>query len=151
MKKVFLLLVCFLLIGCSSDKELNEVTVDNFKSIMDSNSLDVSDNISSYNNVQYISDAYIAKYQDDISIEYIVYDNEEDAEKIVNSHIKSFNMLKSTGASEVNETGKNYHKYILISNNYYMTSNRINKTVIFCKTKLTNKNKVEKILSDMGI
>lgn len=151
MKKIILIVVCFLLIGCASNKELEEVTTDMFSTAASNNNLVVTNNISQYGDTSKYVDAYLAKLDDDIYLEMVVYKNEEDAEGVVNSHIKSFNMLKSTGASEVNETGKNYHKYSLISNGYYMTSNRVNNSVIFCKTKIDNKNVVEKILSDLGI
>ena len=89
-------------------------------------------------------------HDSDIVIEMIVYDNADDAEKVLEEHIKSFNLLKSTGAAEKKQTGDNYHKYFLISNNYYMVSSRIDNTLIFCKTLVTNKESVDKVLDELG-
>ncbi len=150
MKKILLFLVCILLVGCTNNKEKNEVTTDDFSNTLTNQKFEVKDNIGIYSNVDYVKAAYIATY-DNIVIEYITYDTEENAEKILEQHINSFNMRKSTGASETNEIGKNYHKYILISNDYYMTSTRINSTVIFTSTKLKNKDTVENALKDLGI
>ena len=64
--------------------------------------------------------------------------------------LDSFNLLKSTGASEKKDKGDNYYKYFLISNNYYMVSSRVDNTLIFCKTLLTNKEEVDKVLDELG-
>lgn len=151
MKKIYLITLLILSIfitGCS--KESKEViTTDSFNTLAESNNFTYEDNSSSYSKYSYILNASIAKYND-ISIEFITYDTEENAKKVQDSQIKSFNTLKSTGAAETKNKGKNYYKYILISNNYYMISSRINNTLIFCKTPLTNKDNVEKLINSIG-
>lgn len=152
MKKIyltFILILCIFISGCSNtSKEV--ITNETFANNATSNNFTYEDNLTSYSNYNYILSAYIAKYNEDISIEFITYDTEDNAKKVQESQIKGFNTLKSTGAAETKDKGKNYYKYILISNNYYMISSRIDNTLVFCKTPLTNKDTVEKLITSIG-
>ena len=151
MKKKILLLGIFMLLlltGCGGGT--HEVkSISDFETAAKNNGFTVVNNKDSYDEVNYIIDAVKATTSD-IVIEMIVYDNADDAEKVLEEHIKSFNLLKSTGAAEKKQTGDNYHKYFLISNNYYMVSSRIDNTLIFCKTLVTNKESVDKVLDELG-
>lgn len=152
MKKIYLTLLLILSIfitGCSKESK-EAITTDSFNTLVKSNNFTYEDNLPSYSKYSYILNASVAKYNEDISIEFITYDTVENAEKVQDSQIKSFNTLKSTGAAETKNKGKNYYKYILISNNYYMISSRIDNTLVFCKTPLTNKDNVEKIINSIG-
>jgi len=144
--KLFLALcLIFFLIGCSSNEE--KVAIDNntFNSVLTENGFAVVDSSSSYQTESYIISASTGKY-DDIEIQFIKYTDSTSAEKVLEGHIETFNLRKSTGASTINKKGKNFHKYILISNNYYMLSARVEDTLIFCNTPLKNKDLIEKIL-----
>ena len=151
MKKKILLLgifMIFLLTGCGGGT--HEVkSISDFETAAKNNGFTVVNNKDSYDEVNYIIDAVKATTSD-IVIEMIVYDNADDAEKVLEEHIKSFNLLKSTGAAEKKQTGDNYHKYFLITNNYYMDSSRIDNTLIYCKTLVTNKESVDKVLDELG-
>lgn len=151
MKKKILLLgifMVFLLTGCGGG--VREVkSISDFETVSKNNGFTVVNNKDSYGEVSYITDAVKATTSD-IVIEMVVYDNKDDAEKVLEEHIKSFNLLKSTGATEKRQTGDNYHKYFLISNNYYMVSSRIDNTLIFSKTLITNKESVDKVLDELG-
>lgn len=150
MKKylIFGLVICLLLTGCGN-KTKEVKSVDDFSTIAKENNFVVSNNINSYDDSNYITEAMIATY-DDISIEMVIYDTNDNANKVQSNQIDGFNLLKSTGASEKRDEGKNYYKYFLISNNYYMVSSRVDNTLIFCKTLMTNKDKVDKILNELG-
>lgn len=151
MKKKILLLgifMIFLLTGCGGGT--HEVkSISDFETAAKNNGFTVVNNKDSYGEVSYIIDAVKATTSD-ITIEMVVYDNADDAEKVLKEHIKSFDLLKSTGATEKRQTGDNYRKYFLISNNYYMVSSRIDNTLIFCKTLVTNKEDVDKVLNALG-
>lgn len=151
MKKKILLLgifMIFLLTGCGGGT--HEVkSISDFETAAKNNGFTVVNNKDSYDEVSYIIDAVKATTSD-ITIEMVVYDNADDAEKVLKEHIKSFDLLKSTGATEKRQTGDNYRKYFLISNNYYMVSSRIDNTLIFCKTLVTNKEDVDKVLDELG-
>ena len=105
--------------------------------------------MSIYKNYDYITDARLATL-DDIEVEMIQYTDSESAEKVLKGHIDSFNLLKSSGAAEKNTKGDNYHKYFLVSNNRYMVSIKVEDTVVFCKTMLTNKDKVDELFEKLG-
>jgi len=152
MKKLFvffLMIVCLVMTGCGEDKTKVAVSTDEFNTICTDNDFTVKDNSSTYEKYDYITDSRLATLND-IEIEMIQYTDSESAEKVLESHIDSFNLLKSSGAAEKNFKGDNYHKYFLVSNNRYMISVRVDDTVIFCKTMLTNKDKVDEIFEELG-
>lgn len=150
MKKIFyLLIISILLVGCSFNKEMTPANSTSFSDALTANSFIVNDNSGSYAGSSYIIEAYSGNLND-VTIEYIKYDSVESAKTVLEDHISSFNMLKSTAASEKNEVGKNYQKYILISNNYYMSSIRVENTLVFCKTSLNNKDVIEKVYDKLG-
>ena len=154
MKRIYLIFLCFiclLLVGCTSSKTKEVGTLDTFQTVCVSNGLDCIDKLSDYQaqEVNYITGA-IKGTLDDLTIEMVVYDNEENAKKAQSQHIASFMGMKGTAVTAHNEKGKNYKSFNMISNNYYMVSNRIENTLIFSKTPLTNKDKIDKILTEMG-
>ena len=152
MKKLFiyfLIFGCLLITGCGEEKSKVAVTTDEFDNICTDNGFTVNDNTLLYEDYDYIIDSSLADL-DNIQIEMIQYTDSESAEKVLESHIESFNLLKSSGAAEKNYKGDNYHKYFLVSNNRYMISVRVDDTLIFCKTMLTNKEKVDKVFEELG-
>lgn len=147
---LLVLLICVFITGCGN-KTKEVTTIDIFNDSATKNGFTVKDNINDYKSDTYITSATLAKYNDDIRIEMVVYDNEENAIKVQDEQIKQFRLLRNTGSGvEKKDKGKNYYKYFLISNNFYMISSRVDNTLIFCKTPLDNKEKVENILNDTG-
>lgn len=152
MKKIILFIIsisCLFLTSCKSNITKDIATIEKFNEAATNNGLIVRDNKASYLNVEYVKEASIAEFEN-ITIEMIIYDNEENTNLVQENHIKNFNMLKSTGASEIKDKGNNYYKYSLISNGYYMISSRVENTLIFSKTTLENKDKVIAILEKLG-
>lgn len=150
-KRYFILLglvICLILTGCGGGSKEVKSTSD-FDTVASNNGFTVNDNMSTYSGNDYITGAMIATTSD-ITIEMVIYDSMENANKVQEGQIDSFNLLKSTGASEKKDKGDNYYKYFLISNNYYMVSSRVDNTLIFCKTLLTNKEEVDKVLDELG-
>lgn len=150
-KRYFILLglvICLILTGCGGGSKEVKSTSD-FNTVASNNGFTVNDNMSTYSGNDYITEAMIATTSD-ITIEMVIYDSMENANKVQEGQIDSFNLLKSTGASEKKDKGDNYYKYFLISNNYYMISSRVDNTLIFCKTLLTNKEEVDKVLDELG-
>lgn len=147
MKKIKLLLAIILvvcLVGCASNNEKVVTDVTKVSEVLTNNGFAVVDDGELYKNESYVLKAVSGSYGD-AEISFIEYSDGETAEKVLEGHIETFSLRKSTGASTVNQKGKNYHKYILISNNYYMRSVRVDNTLIFCNTPLTNKDIVEKV------
>ena len=152
MKKLsiyILMVMCLFVTGCGVNKEKTVATLDDFNVVLVNNNFTVHDNMDDYNDVDYILDAKKALYED-VEIEMIEYIDSEYAKKVQDAHIDKFNLLKSTGAFEDTEKGNNYYKYILVSNNRYMISSRVENTLVFCKTMLENKEIVEKIYNELG-
>lgn len=150
-KRYFILLglvICLILTGCGGGSKEVKSTSD-FDTVASNNGFTVNDNMSTYSGNDYITGAMVATTSD-ITIEMVIYDSVENANKVQEGQIDSFNLLKSTGASEKKDKGDNYYKYFLISNNSYMVSSRVDNTLIFCKTLLTNKEEVDKVLDELG-
>ena len=152
MKKLsiyFLIIVCLFLTGCGEPKTKNVVSLDTFETILINNNFIVSDNTPSYQGVSYITKS-IKAVHGNVEIEMIDYTDVESAKKVHEGQVENFNLLKSTGAFEDKIQGDNYYKYILVSNNRYMISTRVDNTLVFCKTLITNKEVVEKIYNEIG-
>ena len=145
-KIVLMVMIVFLITGCAS-KVKDVKSIDNFKNSAEEKDLIASDNIENYT-ADYINEAMIAT-RDDLEIEMIVYDNDENASKIQESHIKTFMNMKSTGSIIKKNKGKNYYKFTMISNGYYLVTSRIDNTLVFTKTLLKNKDIVDSILDKM--
>ena len=146
---LMLFCLCLLLIGCGNSKEMKEVSnLDTFNDVASKNGFTVEDNINSYLDIDYISESMKATLED-IAIEMVIYTDNDSAIKVQDGQIDSFKTLKATGATEHKEKGENYYKFWMVSNGYYMVSSRIDNTLIFSKTLLQNKEKVENILDNM--
>lgn len=152
MKKVYLLLILSLgiiLTGCTSNKSKEVKSLDDFNNVSTNNGFTVSDNMNTYQDKDYITGASIATLGD-ITIEMVTYDNNESAKKTQDNHIDVFKSMKGSGAVMNSDKGKNYYKYDMVSNGYYMVSERVENTLIFSKTQLENKDKIETILNELG-
>ena len=152
MKKLsiyFLVIMCLFITGCGNNKKKDIISLNDFDKILTDNGFTVSDNMNNYSSVDYIVEAKIA-VMDDIEIEMVKYTTNDYATAVQDNQIESFNLLKSTGAHEDKEKGSNYYKYVLVSNNRYMINSRVDNTLVFCKTLLENKEKVEKVYSILG-
>ena len=151
MKKNYLIifaLILFTLCGCSNkSKEVKDI--DEFNEISVNNDFKVVDNMNSYENINYIDYATLAVIDDDSNLEMVIYESVDYATKVQEGQIENFASRKSTGATEKKDKGKNYYKYSLISNNRYMVSSRVENTLIFCNTSLSNKSNVDAILEEL--
>lgn len=147
---LFLIFLCCLFVtGCgNSNKEKTVKTLNDFEIAATSNGFVVTNNMDSYENVSYIMDSMKATLGK-VEIEMVIYDNEDNAKKAHDSHIEVFNGMKGSGATLNKNKGKNYYSYNMISNGYYMISERVGNTLVFSKTQLANKEKVDKLLRAM--
>ena len=152
MKKlsVYLLLIGFLLItGCGSNKVKEVATLDTFERVSINQGFTVNDNMEMYKDVDYILESKKAIY-DDIEIEMVRYTDSDYATRAQDNHIESFNLLKNTGAFVEKEKGSNYYSYALVSNGRYMISTKVGETLLFSKTMLKNKEKVDALINALG-
>ena len=152
MKKISLLLIfifCLFITACDSKEELEVKTLNDFQIACNNNGFSVDNNKKNYVNVSYITDAMVANLND-IEIEMVIYDTKENADKAHDNQVNVFKTMKGSGAVIEKDKGKNYYKYDMISNGYYMVSTQVDNTLVFCKTPVANKDKVTKVLSDMG-
>ena len=147
---IYLLLVlCLFITGCGGKGTKEVSTTNDFESIATSQGFTVYDNMELYTGVNYIVSSKVAAIGD-MEIEMVEYIDSEYASKAQENHIESFSLLKTTGALVNKDKGSNYYSYALVSNNRYMISVRVENTLVFCKTLITNKEIVDKILNEIG-
>ena len=148
MKKIVLgIIVLFLVCGCGNKEKVAKETSD-FETVCSNNKYVSKDIMEEYRSKDYITKAVKCTINEG-ELEMIVYDTDETAKKIQDKQIEIFNNLRSTGNIIKKETGKNYYKYTMVSNGYYMVSSRIDNTVIFTKITLDEKENIDELLSDI--
>lgn len=154
MKRKYLLLLvifCMLISGCSNSNKTKDVkTSGEFNTVALNNNFTVYDNISNYENTDYILEAKISKINENDAIEMVIYKDVESAKKVQEKQVEQFSVRKNTGASIDKDKGSNYYKYVMISNNMYMVSSRIDNTLVFCMTSLNNKDSFSKFIDQLG-
>lgn len=152
MKKIsllFIVIFCLFLTACGEKEEKAVKELSDFSVISSNLGFTVSSNMESYSSVDYITDAMIANL-DDVSIEMVIYDDEKNAIKAQDNQIDVFNNMKGSGANVENDKGKNYHKYTMITNGYYMVSSRVDNTLVFSRIPVGSKDNIENILEELG-
>lgn len=149
MKKLsicLLIIISLFITGCGN-KVKEVVSLEDFSSVASSKNFVVM--LQDYTGVDYINEARIATL-DGIEIEMLNYTDSKYAKQVQDEQIEAFNLLKTTGAWEDTDKGKNYYRYETVSNGYYMINTRVDNTLIFCKTLLENKDTVQSIFNELG-
>ena len=140
------IIMCLFITGCGNNVK-DAVSLEDFSSVASGKNFVVM--LQDYSNVNYINEARIAT-TDGIEIEMINYTDVKYAKQVQDEQIESFNLTKTTAAWEHKDKGKNYYRYEMVSNGYYMINTRVDNTLIFCKTLLENKEKVQEIFDELG-
>ena len=156
MKKILLFIcILFLLVGCGKEKATKvSKGISDFERACRDSGYEANNNMGSYTNDKYITEASICKIDENDGIKYdmemVVYDNESSAIKVQDNQIEQIKMLKSINGTQSEDEGENYHKYMMISNGYYMVSSRIDNTLIFTKIFLDERDNVDVIFNVLG-
>ena len=135
--------------GCAEKEEKTVKTLDDFQVACTNNGFTVTDNMNSYQNVDYITGSMLATL-DNFTLEMVTYDKDESATKAQNKHIEAFKAMKGSGAAINKHKGKNYYRYDMVSNGYYMVSVRVDNTLIFSKSQVEARDKIESILNELN-
>ena len=146
---LFLLFLCLIITGCTSNDSKDVGSLNDFESTCINNGFNVNDDMDEYKDVDYVSEAKVATL-DDTTIQMVVYDNSDNAEKVQDEQIDYFMTLKGSGSIINNDKGKNYYHFDMISNGYYMVTSRIDNTLVFTKTLLKNKERVDNIFKEFN-
>lgn len=147
MKKIFKAILCVTLVLtlCSCGKK-NELTKEEATKIFEANSFTVFDSTSQMedSNVKSIISANNNKFQ----VEFTVYNNEKDAQKLYDTNKEYFESTGKTKGSEA--TGDGYVKYVQKLSDTYNVIERVGNTVLYVSTNIEYKNEVKNILSKLG-
>ena len=146
-KIISLCLLCIILTGCGG-KEKEAKTISDYLAVCDNNGLTSIDKMEQYTNDSYITDSK-ACVLDDEEIEMVVYDSSDSAKKAQDNQIEQFKSFRSTSNIIEKDKGKNYYKYTMITNGYYIVSSRIDNTLIFTKIILDDKETLDKLLNEL--
>ena len=141
-----LMIISLFITGCGNKTKV-AITLEDFSQAATDKHFVVM--LEDYTGVSYINEARVAS-MDGIEIQMINYTEAKYAEKVQNEQIDSFNLLKTTGAWEKKDSGKNYYRYEIVSNGYYMINTRVDNTLIYCKTLLENKDTVQGLFNELG-
>ena len=151
MKKVLIgFMVVLLICGCGDNKKEKTVaSISDFESGCQNISYDTHDNSGNYQDESYIKEAMLCnkEYND---IEMVVYSDSDNASKVQEKQIDTFNHSKNASSIIKKDEGKNYYKYTMISNGYYMVSSRVDNTLIFTRINMDEKDIIDSLLDKIG-
>lgn len=151
MKKIsvlFILLCCFILTGCSNEvKEIKNLN--DFVNVCASLGFEANDNLQNYQTDSYIVGSKVVKL-DEYPVEMIIYDSEDNANKVQEQQIDTFLKVRNTMVTTVKKKGKNYYEFKMVTNGYYMVSTRVENTLIFAQLPVDYKDKVDSIMDKLG-
>ena len=150
MKKKIIILTLFItiIILCIvSTIKLNTLEKEkpSFKSIMEKENFLITDTTSTYNDPLVVK-SYIF-YNNYYQIEYIEFDNEENAKIAFNANIKSFETKDNT--IEDIDTHKTYTIYTYITDNTYVYLRYEKNTLIYINTDIKYKQSISKLLKKL--
>ncbi len=129
--------------GCGK----SATTTDKFKSIATKNDMEVVDIIQQFERYDYVKEATIVAPKDhSYQIEFYVLSDASYAKSFFNANKAKFEMSKNDTFSENSESGKNFSKYTLTSNEKYMFLEQIDSTVLYIDVDYSNKDAVDKFI-----
>ena len=146
---IFIMCFCLFLTACGSDKEKEVKDLSDFTVASSNLGFTVTSNMDNYADIDYIKDAMVAT-KDATTLEMVIYDNSENAKKAQDNQIETFKKLKGSGANTNSDKGKNYYKYTMITNGFYMISSRVDNTLVFSRIPVDNKDSVDSIIDELG-
>lgn len=131
--------------------EKEPITVDEFKSIMESKKYELIDVSAQFAEYDFVKEAYLALDKDaDYQIEFYELSDEENTIAFYNNNKKSFENSKSGNSVETTLNGKNYSRYVLSSDGEYMLLSRIDNTMIYVCEDLELKDTIDNVLDELG-
>ena len=147
MKKLIKIILCITvaLTLCACGKK-SALTKKDAKKIFENNSFiiyDLTDQMAD-SSIESIFSANNGKFQ----VEFIVYKNESDAQKLYESNIKTFESSSKTKGNKVNE--KTYSKYVQKLTDTYNVVEKVGNTVIYVSADIEYKNDVKDIIKKLG-
>ena len=147
LKIISLCLLCMILTGCGG-KEKEVKTINDYQVACENNGLTMIDKTEQYKNDSYITNSKACILNDE-EIEMVAYDSSDSAKKAQDNQIEQFKSFRSTSNIIEKDKGKNYYKYTMITNGYYIISSRVDNTLIFTRIKLDDKEAVDKLLNEL--
>lgn len=150
-RNIFLTIICFFMIfaltGCGKK---TAITTNEFMTKTNNSNYTNVDVLSQYAVYDYIKEATVAKNEKGFQIEFYVLDNEANAISMFNTNKEDFQTYKGNKSSQASSSAKNYSKYSLTSNGYYMYICRVDNTLFYAKVNDNYKDEIKKIAKELG-
>ncbi len=152
-KKLLLIITCIFTLlfvtGCGTKEA---ITTEKFNKIAEEEELIITDAKDQFEDKTYVKDASIASNVAGWQIEFYTFEDEDSAKEMYASNKSNFEETKedSKANAETNIEGKNYQKYTLSANDYYMHICRVDNTVIYLKVPDKYKDDVKNIIKKLG-
>ena len=151
MRKVFSILVCLLLLvgltGCGCQKSKKPITSEDFSYIVQEKEYEVIDT----NGMIDDGSANVAKagHKGDIVILFFVLSSEEKAIELYEKYEIEFKSEYSSGET-ISESGKNFSKYLQVSNGMISITSRISDTYIYINVSDDYEGEIKNLLKELG-
>ena len=141
-KKVFILgiIALIFLTGCNNK---TAITTDIFTEKAKENGLLITDAISQFKDATFIKNATIAQSVDGWQIEFYILEDENYASSMFEKNKLTFESEKTNTSIEKRINGKSNNRYELTTNNSYMYLSRIDNTLLYMKSDISNKDNIK--------
>ena len=137
----------FILTGCTK----KAITADDFKEKMEDKNYTVKDVTSQFSSSDSMKKAYIAiKSDKSFQIEFFNLKDVDSAISMYNLNKQDFEDKKGNNSLNTNIDGKNYSKYVLVTNGKFQVVCRVEKTLLYLNVPSKYEKEVKEIIEYLG-
>ena len=140
--------ILFLVTGCFNK---TSITAKEFKDKMEGLNYQVLEATEQFSDYDYVKKVYLAiDYDKNYQVEFYQLSDVENAINFYNNNKGIFEDGKGKKYSETNNSGQNYEKYRLKTNDKYKVISRIDNTVVFINVDDDLEKSIDDLLKELG-
>lgn len=137
----------FIVTGCTK----KAITADNFKDEMENENYRVEDVTSQFSSSSYMKKAYVAINDNkNFQIEFFELKDDNSAISMYNTNKQKFENEKGNNSLNTNIDGKNYSKYVLVTNGKFQVVCRVNNTLLYLNIPSKYEKEAKNIIEKLG-
>ncbi len=149
-KVLSILLLMIMLFSLSGCLKKTPIDTDNFITNATSFNYTIQDNTNEFSNEVGVIKSTLALSTNGYQIEFYEFKDTESSKKMFNINKTNFEFLKSSKYSESTTNAMNYNTYSLSTDSDYMYTSRVDKTLIYLKVNISNKDEVKEFIDKLG-